>query len=140
MTGQQVFEQAMVLMDSGDPMTGEVSAKANGGYRKRSLGILRLLLRECGDLGAEKEPRKALEPEDLEEELGLPEEICASALSYGLAAHLLMEEDPAAANFFQQRYEERVKAYKRKQAKIEPIELPWGGIEMGEDGRWNMWR
>lgn len=34
-------------------------------------------------------------------------------MPYGLAAHLLMQEDPSSANFFQQRYEELLNMLRR---------------------------
>ena len=43
---------------------------------------------------------------DFKTPIELDDYICQSVLPYGLAAHLLMDENPASANFFQQRYDE----------------------------------
>lgn len=40
------------------------------------------------------------------DDINLDDYICRSVMPYGLAAHLLLDENPSAASFFQQRYEE----------------------------------
>ena len=59
------------------------------------------------------------------------------ALPYGLAAALLVDENPTAASFYQQRYEE-LRAYylSRIQAQQGDIVNLYGGIEYGEFGSW----
>src|SRR5699024_4095753 len=59
------------------------------------------------------------------------------ALPYGLAAGLLVDENPSAASFYQQRYEE-MRAYylARLQAAVGDIGNLYGGIEYCEFGAW----
>ena len=44
--------------------------------------------------------------DDLYTEIDLDDYICRSVMPYGLAAHLLLAEDPSTAGFCQQRYDE----------------------------------
>lgn len=132
-TGQAVFERAIGLMDSGDETTGQMDTGSTRPYKHRALGILNLLGQECRGYAREKNWAEA---ESLEEPLKLDDELCQGVLPYGLAAHLLLEEDPAAANFFQQRYEELLDRWRKGQAAVEDVETPFGGVELGEDGRW----
>lgn len=132
-TGQAVFERAIGLMDGGDEATGEMDTGSTRPYKHRALGILNLLGQECQGYSHESVWREA---ESLEEPLQLEDGLCQGVLPYGLAAHLLLEEDPAAANFFQQRYEELLDRWRRRQAAVEAVETPFGGVELGDDGRW----
>ena len=60
-----------------------------------------------------------------------------AAMPYGLAANLLVDENPAPASFFQQRYEELRAVYlARRKASIEDIEMLYGGVGQGEFARW----
>ena len=59
------------------------------------------------------------------------------ALPYGLAANLLIDENPSAASFYQQRYEElRAWYLARVQALSGDIANLYGGIEYGEFSAW----
>lgn len=58
-------------------------------------------------------------------------------LPYGLAAHLLLDENPGAAGYFQQRYDElRALLSRGLPQESEEIEDRYGGIEYGEFSRW----
>ncbi len=135
--GQWIFERAMALMDAGDEVTGRQDVGATRPYKHRTLSILNILGREC----ARYDPGHGWrELEGLEEAVELDEELAQGVLPYGLAAHLLLEEDPAAASFFQQRYEELLERWRRRgSCAHEVIEPPYGGIEMGRFGRWGEW-
>lgn len=130
--GQWIFEHAIALMDSGDEATGQMDTGSTRAYKHRTASILNLLGQECAGYSAEKWTPLT----DLEAELSLDDGLCQGVLPYGLAAHLLLEEDPAAANFFQQRYEELLERWRRGQVELETLETPYGGVELGEDGRW----
>lgn len=133
--GQWIFERAMGLMDSGDEVTGAMDTGSTRAYRHRTLGILNILGHECADYDLERRPWRPLE--DLETGLGLDDGLCQGVLPYGLAAHLLLEEDPAAANFFQQRYEELLQRWRRQRAQVEAIDPPHGGIAADGLGGWS---
>lgn len=131
--GQWIFERAIGLMDSGDEVTGVMDRASVRAYKHRTLGILNILGQECEGYSL---TGRWTPLEEFETELPLEDGLCQGVLPYGLAAHLLLEEDPAAANFFQQRYEELLERWRRRQVSVEELETPYGGIELGEDGRW----
>lgn len=131
--GQWVFEQAIALMDSGNEVTGEMDVGSTRAYKHRALSILNLLGQECQGYSLEGTWELLT---GFETALPLEDGLCQGVLPYGLAAHLLLEEDPAAANFFQQRYEELLERWRRRQVQLEELEVPHGGVELGEDGRW----
>lgn len=98
-TGQQVFDIAMVLMDELD---GAAINQADAGeYKFKALSILTILQ-------AELLPKTAMPTviSDLSQNLSLTDRLCLMVLPYGLAAHLLLIEVPAAASYFNGRYEE----------------------------------
>ena len=54
-----------------------------------------------------------------------------------MAAKLLVDENPSAASFYQQRYEElRAMFIARLPASVEDIELLYGGVGGGSFSRW----
>ena len=58
-------------------------------------------------------------------------------MPYGLAANLLVDENPTAAGYFQQRYDELLRGKKsRTPADVGEIENLYGGIEYGQFSRW----
>jgi hypothetical protein len=58
-------------------------------------------------------------------------------MPYGLAAHLLLQEDPAAANFCQQRYDElKSRLHIGLPASSEEIEDVYGGWPYNDFGSW----
>ena len=124
-TVQDVFDVAMDLMDE-DSDTEE--------YEVRTISILNILIGELfpySDTFAFEEPRKRPIVKQLfefEDEIQLDDYICRSVLPYGLAAHLLEDENPTSANFFQQRYDELKAMLQRGlPAESEPIYDVYGG-------------
>lgn len=58
-------------------------------------------------------------------------------MPYGLAAHLLLDENTKMAAYFNQRYEELLdEAHRSIPAGSEAIEDLYGGIGMGRFARW----
>ena len=142
-TAQWVFEKAMHLMDEVNESTGQADTSDTKEYKNRALPILNILRIECfpaSDTYQVTEPGKrpvCPEIEDFDSEIGLDDGICQGVLPYGLAAHLLLDENPAVASYFQQRYEELLNAAKRGiPAGSEDIVDLYGGIEMGRFARW----
>ena len=135
-TVQEVFDATMSLMDelddSGNAMTGDTTE-----YFNRTLRIMNVLIGECypySDLRDTTKMLSAWRPvEDMEDDLAKTSKIdntlALSVMPSGLAANLLVDENPSSASFFQQRYEEllRQKAMKM-QATIESIEDVYGGF------------
>lgn len=112
-TPQQVFELAMALMDELNESTGQADTGDTREYKNRTLSILNILRGELypySDTYARdvEQGRRPISTyiRSFEIPIQLDDYICQSVMPYGLAAHLLMQEDPTGANFFQQRYEE----------------------------------
>lgn len=107
---QTVYEMAIALMDSMSD-SGQADVADNNEYKHRALPILNILRGELypysdtHETDDEGRPIAAL-IRDFEKPIDLDDYICQSVMPYGLAAHLLLQEDPAAASFFQQRYDE----------------------------------
>ena len=133
-TVESVFASAMGLMDELDPQGGAQSADTKD-YERRAPAILNALCAELRTLTGEgSDWLPASGTEDL---LPVEENYGLSALPYGLAANLLGDENPAAASFYQQRYEELRAVYlARRRADLEDIELLYGGVEQGNFARW----
>lgn len=133
-TVKSVFASAMGLMDELDPQGGAQSADTKD-YERRAPAILNALCAELRTLTGEgSDWLPASGTEDL---LPVEENYGLSALPYGLAANLLVDENPAAASFYQQRYEELRAVYlARRRADLEDIELLYGGVEQGNFARW----
>jgi hypothetical protein len=126
MTAVEIFELTLGLIDEDDQ---------DGAYEARVLPLLRILRSEIVRVLS----RGAQVPEldSLDDELGLPDDICESVVTYGVAANLLLEEDPARASFFESKYEEElVKAVRRTPGEFAAINDIYGGIEYGEFGSW----
>ena len=142
-TAQWIFDKAMHLMDEGNEATGSTDTTDTKEYKNRTLAILNILRVECFPASdtcpAREAGKRAVCPEilDFETEIGLDDGICQGVLPYGLAAHLLLDENPDTASFFQQRYEEAlVFARRGLSAAGEDIVNLYGGIEMGQFSRW----
>lgn len=140
---QWVFDKAMNLMDEVNESTGQTDTADTKEYKNRTLAILNILRVECfpaSDTYAVTEPgKRPICPEitDFETPIGLDDGICQGVLPYGLAAHLLLDENPDMASYFNQRYSELLAQYKYGiPAEAEDIETMYGGIEYGYFGRW----
>lgn len=142
---QKVFEKAMRLMDEATESPTTVENADTQEYKNRTLAILNVLRGECFPASdtfsfetAEKGKRPICpEIEDWETPIFLDDYICQSVLPYGLAAHLLLDENPTAASYFQQRYMELLaQAMRGVPSESEAIDNMYGGIEYGYFGRW----
>ena len=113
-TGMDVFEAAITLMDELND-EGKYKHEDTEEYRKRTRSILNILIGELyiysdtykknQDWEKGRRPVAAM-LEDLYTEIDLDDYICRTVMPYGLAAHLLLDENPTTAGFFQQRYDE----------------------------------
>ena len=140
---QMIFDLAMHLMDETNEATGKTDTADTKEYKNRALGILNVLRVEAfpySDTYTITEPgKRPVCPEilDFEGPIGLDDGICQGVLPYGLAARLLLGEDDQRAGFFQQRYEEKLAQLRRElPAGAEDIDLPYGGVEMGQFAHW----
>lgn len=140
---QWIFEKAMFLMDEANEGTGQVDTADTQEYKNRTLAILNILRVECFPASdtykVTEVGKRPVCPEiaDFEAEIGLDDGICQGVLPYGLAAHLLLDENPTVASYFQQKYTEMLNEAKRGiPAASESITDLYGGIEYGCFGRW----
>lgn len=141
---QRVFEIAMGLMDEVNESTGAADTSDTREYRVRTLYILNALR---GELFPYSDTFEITEPGkrpicpvimDFEGVIHLDDYICQSVMPYGLAAQLLLDENPSAAAFLQQRYEElRDKLARGLPQMAESIVDVYGVITpYNDDGRW----
>lgn len=140
---QWVFEKAMHLMDEVNESTGQADNADTKEYKNRTLPILNILRIECfpaSDTYQVTEPgKRPVCPEitDFESGIALDDGICQGVLPYGLAAHLLLDENPEMASYFQQRYEELLNAARHSiPAGGEDIVDLYGGIGFEQFARW----
>ena len=139
---EDVFEITMALMDELG-QNGRADSSDNKEYRDRCLCILNALSGELYPYsGTFPEKRIQGRPEaplikSFESAIDLDDYICRSLLPYGLAAQLLMGEDPEGAAFCLSRYESMKRGLSRGMpAGSCGIEDVYGGIGFGEFSRW----
>ena len=140
---QYVFETAMTLMDELNEATGKADTSDTKEYKNRTLKILNILRGELfpysDTFTAGVAGKRPICPaiDDFDTAIGLDDYICQSVLPYGLAAHLLMQEDPTSANYFQQRYDELKSLLARGlPAESEDIGDVYEGFPYNEFSRW----
>lgn len=114
---QMVFDLAMALMDEIDEQ-GRTDNQDTKEYKNRTLGILNILRGELHPYSDDTYPKEpgstegvSLRPiapliSNFEDAICLDDYLCQSVMPYGLAAHLLLDENPSSASFFQQKYDE----------------------------------
>lgn len=142
-TAQWVFDKAMHLMDEVNESTGQSDTADTREYKNRTVPILNILRVECfpaSDTFQVSQPgKRPICPEitDFDTPIELDDGICQGVLPYGLAAHLLLDENPDTASFFIQRYQELLAQYRYAlPAEAQDIEPVYGGIEYGYFSRW----
>lgn len=130
-----VFNAAMGIMDELG-QTGQAQTSDTQEYEYRTPAIINMLVGELHMLLGNRD--NWLPVTSLDDMVPTADTNYAlSALPYGLAANLLIDENPTAASFYQQRYEE-LRAYylARQQADVGDITDLYGGIPYGEFSRW----
>ena len=107
-----VFKLTMAVIDELND-SGQADTSDTAEYKNRTLQILNVLQGELylySDAYIKAEPGRrsiAIPIIEFEEPIvSLDDYICRTVLPYGLAAHLLMDENPAMASTCLQRYEE----------------------------------
>ena len=150
-TGMDVFQRAITMMDELND-EGKYRYDDTDEYRNRTLAILNVLQGELYFYSDtfpkyqdwETGRRPVLMPlTDLYTAIDLDDYCAGTVMPYGLAAHLLLDENPSAAGFFQQRYEELLRGLQSGRGKlaasedIEDIYGPNGGLHpYNEFSRW----
>ena len=120
-TGMAVFQRAITLMDELND-AGEYVHDDTTEYQNRTLAILNTLINELYPYSDtfpkytewQSDRRPVLMPlTALSSVIDLDDYCSGTVLPYGLAAHLLLDENPTAAGYFQQRYDELKLALQR---------------------------
>lgn len=142
-TAQWIFEKAMHLMDQVGDDTGAADTADTKDFKNRVLPILNVLRWECAacsdTFAATGSGKRPVCPEitGFDSPIALDDAVCQGVLPYGLAAHLLSDEDPALAALFRQRYEQLLGAMSRSAPAVsEDIADLYGGVEFGAFARW----
>jgi len=143
-TPREVFELTVALMDELSWPAGEADVAENADFKARVLPILTLLQGECHpfcrDYALTEGGARPLIPPvtGFDDPIpGLDDTMCRTVLPYGLGAHLLLESNPSAASFFQQKYtENRALLASLLPLHPEQVEDVYGGVEYGSFGRW----
>ena len=113
-TAQWVFEAAMNIIDELDD-NGVADNVDTQEYKHKVLFIINILRGECYPYSdtyrqsTDKTRPIAILVEDFDDVIQLDDYICQTVLPYGLAAHLMLDENPTVASFCHQRYEELLK-------------------------------
>lgn len=142
-SAKNVFDLTMALMDELSD-TGLSDTSDTREYKHRTLQILNILQGELymySDTYVQPQRGKrsiAIPILNFEDPIvDLDDYICRSVLPYGLAAHLLMDENPAVASTCLQRYEElRQKLIAGLNTGSEDIVDLYGGFAHCEFGYW----
>jgi len=150
-TGMDVFQRAITMMDELND-AGKYRHDDTVEYQNRTLAILNVLQNELYQYSDtfpnwqewEAGRRPVLMPlTDLYSAIDLDDYCAGTVLPYGLAAHLLLDENPSAAAYFQQRYDELKAALMRGAGKLAESEDivdiygPNGGLHpYNEFSRW----
>ena len=144
-TAQRVFDIAMGLMDEVNESSGATDTSDTREYKVRTLLILKALRGELYPYSdtfpvAEDGKRPIVSViQNFTDVIDLDDYICQTVMPYGLAAQLLLDENPQAASFLQQRYEElRDKLSKGMPQSSEAIEDLYGVMyhPYNEFSRW----
>lgn len=129
-----IFDIAMSLMDELSA-EGESQSKDTLEYEHRTPRIMNILTAEYMVLVGDASSWAFAE--GMDDMTPATQNYAVTVMPYGLAANLLIDENPTAASFFQQRYEELRSVYLAKSAAtISDIENVYGGNEYSQFSRW----
>ena len=132
----EVFDAAMALTDELNLSTGSARTRDTKEYEQRTPQIIGTLIAEFRLMSGLR--GSYIRPESLDDNLiGIDDGYAIGVMQYGLAAKLLLDENPASASFFHEKYEElRSLCFSRAQADVGEIENVYGGIEYGQFSHW----
>lgn len=132
----EVFDAAMALTDELNLSTGSARTRDTKEYEQRTPQIIGTLIAEFRLMSGLR--GSYIRPESLDDNLiGIDDGYAIGVMQYGLAAKLLLDENPASASFFHEKYEELRNLYfSRAQADVGEIENVYGGIEYGQFSHW----
>ena len=109
MLAEDIFKMTMAMIDEMNT-SGELDPTTTAEYKAKAPSILSMLQAEIIGIEnryrAKNEQIMPVQIESLDQPLQIDTIKAATLLSNGLAANLMVVEDKALANFFEQRYEE----------------------------------
>jgi len=142
-TAQKVFDIAMGLIDEVDENSGSTNTSDTLEYKQRTLLILNALR---GELYPYSDTYSVIAAGTrpictaitaLTDVLDLDDFLAQSVLPYGLAAQLLVDENPSSASFLQQRYAELTQKASKIPVESEDITDVYGvASTYNEFGSW----
>lgn len=122
-TAQWVFEATMTIIDELND-AGMADHSDTREYKNKVLYILNVLRGELypySDTYKQAQDKKRPIADiitSFDDVINLDDYICQTVMPYGLAAHLLIDENPTVAAFCQQRYEELLKKLEKGFAQV----------------------
>lgn len=141
-TAQQIFDAAIGIIDELDDR-GNANSPDTTEYKNRTLFILNTLRGELfpySDTYQNSEgTKRPVCPviSDFETDLEIDDVIAQTVMPYGLAAHLMLDENPSVASFCQQRYEELLaRIGTQTPSESESITDVYGGIGFRYGSMW----
>ena len=144
-TAQWVFEAAMTIIDELND-NGAADHADTQEYKNKTLFIINILRNELYPYSdTYRQTAEPIRPivrlvEDFEDIIDLDDYICQTVMPYGLAAHLMLDENPTVAAFCQQRYEELLrkleKGFAQMSQDIVDVYGYGGGGYYDENGDW----
>lgn len=145
-TAQWVFEAAMTIIDELND-NGAADHADTQEYKNKTLFIVNILRNELYPysdtyLQTSESGRPIVRlVEDFDEVIDLDDYICQTVMPYGLAAHLMLDENPTVAAFCQQRYEELLRKLEKGFAQmsqdiVDVYSYGGGGYYDPDSGEW----
>lgn len=144
-TAQWVFDKAMALADQLSD-AGLADFEYNKDLKDRALPILNVMRFECARASDQYLHRRYTGHRDIPKEIlswedtldGIDDGVAQGAMPYGLAAQLLIDEDPDLAGFCNQKYQEMLAVFQYSvPQEFEPIWYPYGTPDDFQSGsRW----
>lgn len=138
-TVQEVFDQAIHLMDEQNETTGATETVDTGEYKKRTISILNAAIARLYPYSSNYDRTTTGRPRvrklycdnysepDFDQIIMLDDAISLSVLPFFLAANLLSGENDSLAAWFMNQYRENLADIKRNTASaFEAIDTPYG--------------
>lgn len=128
---QEIYDAALAIMDERD----------SSDYRRRTPALVSALMGRCF-VRSEDYPggghSRWLPVSTMEDTVeGIDNSIALSAMPYGLAAQLYLQEDPVSARSWWDIFQENLALLSAaRPARVEDIADVYGGIEHGRYGKW----
>lgn len=138
-TVQQVFDQAIHLMDEQNESTGSTMTVDTNEYKSRTISVLNTAIPRLYPYSSNYDRNAGGRPKaqklatadyanpDFTQIIALDDDLCAGLLPFYLAAELLSGENDSLAAWFMSQYRENLSDFKRNiPASFESIATPYG--------------